>query len=214
MELFKLPKNLGEYEGVEVIVARGRFGPYVKYFWQDKDQFISIPKGEDPLSLTKERAIELIEEKKASEAPVYFFDELPVTKGIGRFGPFLKWNDLFINVSKKYDFDNLSNEDMDVLIAAKKEKEANRYIQRWDDEKISLQNARWGPIIKFKKKTVKIPKLDGERRTAEEVKDWTLEQVKEIIVAEIPNAFGKKKKKAAPKKKATKKTTKKAAAKK
>lgn len=213
MELFKLPKSLGEYEGVEVIVARGRFGPYVKYFWQNKDQYISL-NGEDPITLSKERAIELIEEKKASEAPVHFFDELPVTKGVGRFGPFLKWNDFFINVSKKYDFDNLSTADMDILIAAKKEKEAKRLIQEWPEDKVKLENARWGPIIKFKKKTVKIPKRDGKRVTEEEVREWTLDQVKEIILAEIPSAFGKKKaakKKTTAKKKPAKKTAKKAA---
>lgn len=210
MELFKLPKSLGEYKGVDIIVARGRFGPYLKFFWQEKDLFVTIPRGEDPLSLTKERAIDLIEEKLKSEAPVHEYEGLPVTKGKGRFGPFLKWNDFFINVSKKYDFDNLTKDEMDVLIEAKKIKEANRYIQNWAKEQVSIQNARWGPIIKFKKKNVKLPKRDGERIPAEELKEWTLDQVKEVILNEIPNAFGKKK--AA--KKAPAKKKKKAAAKK
>jgi len=213
MELFKLPKTLGEHDGVEVIIARGRFGPYVKYFWQDKDLFITIPRGEDPLSISKERAIELIEEKKASEAPVHHYDGLPVTKGKGRFGPFLKWNEWFINVpAKKYDFDNLSIADMDELISAKKEKEEKRIIQAWPEEKVTLENARWGPIIVVKesarkKSKYKIPKdEDGKRLTEEDVKDWTLEQVKNIVLASNPNAFGKKK---AAKKKTAKKTTKK-----
>jgi len=205
MELFKLPKTLGDYEEQEVIVARGRFGPYVKF----NEAFVSIPKGEDPLSLTKERAIELIEEKRQADAPVHHFETLPVTKGKGRFGPFLKWNDFFINVPKRYDFENLSIEEMNELIEAKKEKEANRYIQNWPEEQVSIQNARWGPIIKFKKKNVKIPKRDGEKIPAEELVDWTLDQVKELIIAEIPNAFGKKK--AAAKKTAKKKPAKKTA---
>ncbi len=209
MELFKLPKSLGEYKGIEVIVARGRFGPYLKYFWQEKDLFVTIPRGEDPLSLSKERGIELIEEKLKSEAPVHSYDGLPVTKGKGRFGPYLKWNDFFINVSKKYDFDNLTKDEMDVLIEAKKVKEANRFIQNWPKEKVSIQNARWGPIIKFKKKNVKLPRRDGEKIPVEELKEWTLDQVKEVILAEIPNAFGKKK---APKKAAKKKPAKKAKA--
>ncbi len=209
MDLFQLPKTLGQHDEVDVIVARGRFGPYIKYFLNDKDVFVSIPKGEDPLSISLERAKELIEEKKKADAPVHDFDGLPVTKGKGRFGPFLKWNEFFINVPKRYDFENLTKEEMNELIEAKKIKEANRYIQNWPEEKVSLQNARWGPIIKFKKKNVKLPKRDGERIPAEELKDWTLDQVKEIILAEIPGAFGKPKKAKA--KKATKKPAKKAA---
>jgi len=203
MELFKLPKTLGEYEEQDVIVARGRFGPYVKF----GESFISIPRGEDPLSLTTERAIELIEEKRAADAPIHHFEGIPVTKGKGRFGPFLKWNEFFINVPKRYDFENLSIAEMDELINAKKEKEANRYIQNWPEDQISIQNARWGPIIKFKKKNVKLPKREGEKIPAEELKDWTIDQVKQIIETEIPNAFAKKKaaaKKAKPKTKAKK----------
>ena len=209
MDLFQLPKTLGQHDDVDVIVARGRFGPYIKYFLNDKDVFVSIPKGEDPLSISLERATELIEEKKKADAPVHEFDGLPVTKGKGRFGPFLKWNEFFINVPKRYDFENLTKEEMNELIEAKKIKEANRYIQNWPEEKVSLQNARWGPIIKFKKKNVKLPKRDGERIPVEELKDWTLDQVKEIILAEIPGAFGKPKKAKA--KKAAKKPAKKKA---
>ena len=79
------------------------------------------------------------------------------------------------------------------LIEAKVSKEANRYIQRWDDEKISIENARWGPVIKFGKKVIYIPrKADGTRATAEEAAKLTLEDVKKIIEAEVPGAFAKK----------------------
>ncbi|MEO1715146.1 MAG: topoisomerase C-terminal repeat-containing protein, partial [Bacteroidota bacterium] len=100
--------------------------------------------------------------------------------------------------------ENLSQDEMFELIAAKVEKEANRYIHKWDDEKIAVENGRWGPFIRFKKKSVKLPKgEDGKRMTQEDAAALTLEQVKELIKAEIPDAFPeKKKKKAAPKKKA------------
>jgi DNA topoisomerase-1 len=215
MDLFQLPKTLGQHEDVDVIVARGRFGPYIKYFHDNKDMFVSLPRGEDPLGVSLERGIELIEEKKKADAPVHEYENLPVTKGKGRFGPFLKWNDFFINVPKRYDFENLTIAEMNELIEAKKVKEANRYIQNWPEDKVSIQNARWGPIIKFKKKNVKLPKRDGEKIPAEELKDWSLDQVKEIILAEIPNAFGKPKKaKAKPKAKAKTKPKAKAAVKK
>lgn len=189
MELFKLPRNLGQYDDLEVVIGAGRFGPYVKY----ADTFISIPKDVDPLKISKEEAIVLIEKKKKEDAPIYMYNDLPVTKGKGRFGPFIKWNGMFINVNKKYDFDNLTDADIVQLVEAKIEKEANRYVHQWPEEKIAVENGRWGPFIRFKKKSIKLPKVDNARMTTEQAKELTLEQVKELIVAEIPNAFPKKK---------------------
>lgn len=103
MELFKIPFNLNDYEGKEVIVGVGRFGPYIKW----GDAYISIPKTEDPLSVDNDRAIEIIEEKKRADAPIATYKGEPVTKGTGRFGPFIKYKDIFVNVPKKYDFNNL-----------------------------------------------------------------------------------------------------------
>jgi len=177
MELFKLPKTVGQFEDKDVEIGAGRFGPYVKF----EEKFVSIPKGRDPLEVTLEEAIELIEQKRKEDAPIAEFDGLPVSKGKGRFGPFLKWNGMFINVNKKYDFDNLSPEDINTLVAAKKEKEANRYIKQWPKEKIALENGRWGPFIRVKKKSVKIPKEKGEKLDPEVLKEWTLEDVKKII---------------------------------
>ncbi len=208
-DLFQLPKILGDFEDKEVLIGMGRFGPYVKF----DEKFISIPKDEDPLDLTKERAIELILEKRKADAPVMSYQSLDVTKGKGRFGPFIKWNGWFINIPRRYDPENLSKEDMIELIEAKKEKEANRFVQQWPDEKIAIENGRWGPFIRFKKKSIKLPKnKDDKRMTSEEAKELTLEVVKKLIEEEIPDAF--KVKKRATKKKATKKKTTKKAAKK
>jgi DNA topoisomerase-1 len=206
MELFKLPKSLGEYEGEDVVVNRGRFGPYVKF----KEWFISIPKDEDPMEVTLARAGELIEEKKKAEAPVGHYEGKPYTKGKGRFGPFLKWEGKFVNIPRRFDPENLTTEEEHQLIAAKIEKDAKKFIHMWPEEKINVENGRWGPYIKFKKKNVKITKVDdgegGERRiTYEEGQALTLEEVKAIILAEDPTAFGKPKKKAAKKKPAAKK---------
>lgn len=205
MKLFEFPKVIGNYEEKEVLVAVGRFGPYVKF----DEKFISIPKGTDPIDVTLEDAIELIEKKRDEDKPMAEYKGFPITKGKGRFGPFLKWNGMYVNVPRRYDFENISLEDAFELIDLKIEKEANRYIKRWEDEGIALENGRWGPFIRFKKKSVKLPKIDGKKPEAEELKEYTLEQVKELIEAEIPNAFKKKtRKKAATKKKpATKKKT-------
>ncbi|MEI9944856.1 MAG: type I DNA topoisomerase [Chitinophagaceae bacterium] len=195
LDLFKLPLTLGEYEGEEVYVNAGPFGPYVKF----GEQYISIPKGEDPLDTSLERAIELIKEKQLADAPIAMYETKPVTKGKGRFGPYIKWDGMFIAVPKRYDFEALSKGEIYELIAAKIEKEANRFIQRWPDEKISVENARWGPVVKFGKKIIRLPKkADDSKYKAEDLKDISLEEVKNWIVAQIPNAFGKKKAKKAP----------------
>ena len=140
-----------------------------------------------------EKAIDFIKAKQIADAPVGEYDGKPITKGTGRFGPFIKWDGLFINVPRRYDLANVTQAEMNELIEAKVSKEANRYIQRWEDEKISLENARWGPVIKFGKKIISLPKkANGTRSTAEEAAALTLEEVKKLIEAEIPGAFAKK----------------------
>ncbi|OAV44728.1 type I DNA topoisomerase [Lewinella sp. 4G2] len=198
LPLFTLPKVLGEIDGQETAVGIGRYGPYVRW----GETFVSLEKGEDPHSVDLNRAKELVAAKKKADAPVMTFQELPVQRGSGRFGPFLKWNGMFINIPKRYNPDNLSKDDMVELIQAKIEKEANRYIQRFPEEKIDVEQGRWGPFIRFKKKSIKIPKnKKGERMTREEAAELPLEKIKKLITAEMPTAF-KTKKKAAPKKKA------------
>jgi DNA topoisomerase-1 len=177
----------------------GRFGPYIKW----GEQFISLPKGEEPTEVDMQRAIEIIKAKQVEDAPIGYFQEKPITKGKGRFGPFIKWNDLFINVPRAYDFDNLSQKDCNELIEKKIEKETNRYIRQWPEEKIALENGRWGPFIRFGKKMLKIsPRPEGGKYTAEEASTLSLEEVRKMILKQDPKAFDKKatKKKAAAKK--------------
>ena len=171
LDLFQLPKVLGIYEDKEVIVSNGRFGPYVKL---DK-MFVSLPKGSDPTKTTIEEAIELIKAKQKADAPIAEYENMPVQKGVGRFGPFLKWNSMFINVSKKYDFDNLTFDMITEIIEIKKQKEIDKIIHNWEEEGIRLEKARWGRfnIIKGKIK-IELPKTTNTDKL-------TLEKVKEII---------------------------------
>lgn len=140
LKLFKLPKDLGFYQELNIILSSGRFGPYLLY----NEKFISLPKGEDIHEVDLDRAIELIKEKQKADAPIATYQNLPVQKGVGRFGPFIKWNDLFINVSKKYNFDNLSQSDIESLIEEKLQKENDKYIHNWETKGISIQKGRWG----------------------------------------------------------------------
>ncbi|NNC49691.1 MAG: type I DNA topoisomerase [Flaviramulus sp.] len=189
MDLFQLPKTLGEYKGEEIQVNNGRFGPYVKF----GDSFVSLPKGVDPLSVELDDAIILIKEKQKADAPIYMYKDLPVQKGKGRFGPFIKWNNMFINVNKKYDWDELSDEDIIELIETKIQKEIDKVIHNWEDEGIRVEKARWGRhnVLKGKIK-VELPKTV-------DVSEMTLDEAKAIIESKTP------KKKATKKKSATKK---------
>ena len=91
LELFKLPRTVGEFEGKNVTIGAGRFGPYVLH---DK-KYVSIPKDEDPLTLTLERAIELIESKRKAEEERHLkkFDEDPKLEVLnGRYGPYIVYD--------------------------------------------------------------------------------------------------------------------------
>ena len=168
LDLFKLPRDLGVYQDEDIVVNNGRFGPYVRY----GKKFISLPKGVDPLVVKMEDAIKIIEEKAKADAPIFEYDGLPVQKGKGRFGPFIKWNDMFINVNKKYDWENLSFQDVEDLIKTKIQKEIEKIVHDWDDEGIRVEKARWGRhnVIQGKIK-IELPKnIDVQKLTLDDVK--------------------------------------------
>ena len=168
LDLFKLPKDLGVYDGEDILVNNGRFGPYVRH----GKKFISLPKGVDPLAVKIEDAILIIDEKAKADAPIFEYDGMPVQKGKGRFGPFIKWNNMFINVNKKYDWDNLSFQDVETLIKDKIQKEIDKIVHDWPNEGIRVEKARWGRhnIIKGKIKVELAKNVDAQNLTIEDVK--------------------------------------------
>ncbi|AWI24607.1 type I DNA topoisomerase [Flavobacterium pallidum] len=182
LNLFLLPKNLGIYKGEEVEVNNGRFGPYVRF----GKVFISLPKGEDPLDVTMDRAKELVDEKLKADAPIAHYKNEGVQKGVGRFGPFIKWNGLFINVSKKYNFDNLSQSDIETLIEEKLQKDIDKVLQNWPEEGIVIEKARWGRSVITKGK-IKI-----ELSKDVDAASLTLAQVQEMIEKKTPKKAVKK----------------------
>ena len=193
LELFLLPKTIGIYQGEEVVVSNGRFGPYIRF----GAMFVSLEKGENPMGVDLPRAEELIIAKQKADAPVAHYEELPVQKGVGRFGPFIKWNSIFINVSKKYDFDNLSIEDITELIEVKKQKEIDKVIHNWEDVGIRVEKARWGRFNVLKGKIkIELPKTT-------KIEKLSKEDAIKMLEAKAPKKKATKKK--TTKKKATKK---------
>jgi DNA topoisomerase-1 len=112
LKLFDLPRNIGEYEGKELVVAIGRFGPYIRF----GSQFVSLGKTDDPYTVTRERAMELIGEKqvKDKEKTIKDFDDIKVLNG--RFGPYIIYEGNNYKLPKNVDRENLTKEQCRDLI--------------------------------------------------------------------------------------------------
>jgi DNA topoisomerase-1 len=118
-------------------------------------------------------------------------------------------------VPRAYNFDALTQQDLNELVEKKIAKEANRFIQQWPAEKIAIENGRWGPFIRFGKKMLKLMgNGTNGKYTKEELAVIDVEEIKKMILIQDPKAFDKKgtKKKAATKKVAAKKAPAKKAA--
>ena len=177
LSLFKLPRTLGEFQGEDLVANNGRYGPYIKF----GKKFISIPVGKSPTSITLEDAILLIEDKIKADAPIHVYEGKDVQKGKGRFGPYIKWNNMFINVNKKYDWDNLTINEIEEIIEDKKQKEIEKVVHNWEEEGIKVEKGRWGKfyLIKSKKKILLDKNLD--------VQAMSVGQAKEIYKANSSN---------------------------
>lgn len=117
LELFKLPKVVGEYEGKVMKVAIGRFGPYISH----NSAFVSLPKEIDPHDVTEEQAIELInlKRKKDAEKLIKSFDEDPDVKVLnGRWGPYIEFGKLNVKIPKDKDPLTLTYEECKALADA------------------------------------------------------------------------------------------------
>ena len=129
LSLFDLPKVIGEYEGEPLTVANGRFGPYVRH----KAKYYSLPKDMDPLSCTQEQAIQLIQEKHASEEKSLlksFAEDAELQIRDGRFGPYMKYKGENYKLPKDVDPQSLSYEDCMKIVSEAPAKPARKSSAR------------------------------------------------------------------------------------
>ena len=170
LKLFELPVYVGDFEGESVEANIGRYGPYVRF----QKVFIPIPEGYNPFTITIEKSIELITAKREAQKPILVYKSHDVTKGRGRFGPYLKWNNTFIKVNKNYDFDNLTEDDCKQLIDDKIKKDKEKIITNWSPEGISIEKGRWNKVYVIKgKKRIPIPKnIDPLKISLADAKDY------------------------------------------
>ena len=170
LKLFELPVFVGEYENEKIEANIGRYGPYIRF---DK-KFISIPDGFNPFTITLEKSIELIDLKREADKPIANYKTFDVSKGRGRFGPFIKWNNTFINVNKNYDFDKLNEKDCIELIEDKIKKDKEKIIVDWSSEGITIEKGRWSKIYIIKgKKRIPLPKnIDPKKISLKQAKEY------------------------------------------
>lgn len=125
LELFKLPRDLGEYENKKVVVSIGRFGPYVRH----DNKFVSLGKLDDPYEVSLSRAVELIEAKrdKDDKAVIRVFDEDPDLKVLnGRWGAYISYKKGNFKIPKKVDAQKLTFEECMKIISESPEPKSKR----------------------------------------------------------------------------------------
>lgn len=129
LELFKLPRTVGEFEGKDVVIGLGRFGPYARH----NSKFVSLGKDDDPLSVTLERAIELIEAKRVKDANslIKTFDAEPGLQILnGRFGPYIAFNKKNFKIPKGTDPASLTLEQCIELTKADAPKSTKKKVSK------------------------------------------------------------------------------------
>ncbi len=174
LELFKLPLHLGLHQGKELIVTTGRFGAYLKF----GDTNISLPKGENPLEMTFEKAVELVE-KPRLPITVGKHENEDVIVAAGRFGAYIKFGTTNVSIPKGENPFEITLERAVELIKNKTEGKTatNTEIKVFENEDIRVLNGRYGAYISHAKKNYKIP----QNIVPEQI---TLEQAKEIVSGE------------------------------
>jgi DNA topoisomerase-1 len=129
LRLFDLPRSLGQYEGEEVIVSSGRYGPYVKH----RSKYVSLKSQDDPFKINRDRAIELIEEKRERDRKRTISSfakdpDLVVLKG--RFGPYISYSDGNYRIPKDKEAEKLTLEDCYQIIREKKERDSKKSTKK------------------------------------------------------------------------------------
>ncbi|MDR3328007.1 MAG: type I DNA topoisomerase [Prevotellaceae bacterium] len=188
LELFKFPMNIGKYKGEDVIVATGRFGPYMKYGKTN----LSMPKGENILKMNLERAIELLKQPRLPlSLGMHENDELIVAAG--RFGAYIKYGKTNVSIPKGEDPYSLTKERAVELLKNKDNNAKNNEIKVFENENIKVLNGRYGAYISHAGKNYKIPKdLVAEALSVEQCQEIIKNQVKTKTVKKVVKKAVKK----------------------
>ncbi|MEZ5023368.1 MAG: type I DNA topoisomerase [Chitinophagales bacterium] len=173
--------------GRQVSARLGRYGAMVQIGTaeeEEKPRFAKLQEDQSIDTITFEEAMKLFDLPRV----VGTFEDKEIKANIGRFGPYVMHDGKFASLKKEQDPYSITEEDAIVLIKEKREKDANKYIKVFEEEKIEVLKGRWGPYIKKERKNFKIPK-------DVEAKDLTLEDCLKIIKEAPEKKKGRAKKK-------------------
>ena len=162
--------------GKPVSVKIGRFGPVVQIGSADdeeKPRFAQMKKGQSIETITLEEALELFKLPRT----LGDYEEKTVTVGVGRFGPYVRHNNVYVSIPKGTDPMEITLEESIELIEKKRKTEEERHIKRFEDTDLEVLNGRFGPYICYKKKNYKLPKT-----LATAPADLTYSQCMEIVL--------------------------------
>ncbi len=183
LSLFGLPREIGFFEDQALTIGVGKFGPYVKH----DGKYVSLGKEDDPYTITAERAVELIQQKRAEAVSesIGEFEGKPVTTGKGRFGPYVKYEDKYISLAKGEQLAGLTLERAIELIQQKRNAEANKYIKEFPERpEVKVVNGMYGPYLAVGKRNVRLPKdIDPAELTLERCLELAGEDPKGAPVA-------------------------------
>jgi len=176
LELFKLPRNLGNFEELEMVVNIGRYGPYVLH----NKKFYSLPQGMDPLTVSLDEAIQIIQAKRVEDKDS---DKLPLQLGEwegneieankGRFGPYIKYKGKFHSLPKDVALLTLTRDEAIRILSEKLEADKNKIIRTvgTGKEEVQVLKGRYGAYFTFKDKNYKLGDLTPEELTMEKAMD-------------------------------------------
>ncbi|MCX6199919.1 MAG: type I DNA topoisomerase [Bacteroidetes bacterium] len=172
--------------GEPLIVRMGKFGPMAQIGKADEEtgkkaRFAKLRANQSIETITFEEALELFRLPRT----IGQLEGKDVKVSIGRFGPYVQLDKLFVSIPKTFDPYTITFEDAQTLISEKREKDAARLILNFESEGIQVLNGRYGPFIKKDKDNYKIPK-------GTEAKDLTLDAIQEIIKETPPSKKGKR----------------------
>lgn len=187
LDLFKLPRTVGQYEDKDIVVGLGRFGAYIKF----DGKYVSVPKTEEPTEISHERCIELIELKRRQDverAPRELgeWEGKTITAAVGRFGPYLKYDEKNYTLEKGTMIVDMTLEQAIDIIQNSKTK--NVILSFPENQEVKVMNGRYGAYITNGTDNFKIPK-------GTVAENLTLEDCLQIISSTAPTAKRKSYKK-------------------
>ncbi len=168
LDLFKLPRVAGTYNGEELVVNIGRFGPYVRY----NGKFYAIPRTENLMTISVEQCLAIIKKKEEADAQkgpiaIGVYQDMEVYAAVGRYGPYVACNKQFYPLPANTDIKTVT---LAQAIEAIQKKESKNTIKLFEENKdVRIMKGRYGYYIAYKGKNYKIDKnLDSETITLEQ----------------------------------------------